>query len=153
MTARTTCVITPSDCDWETPSNSDWIESVLNGRGVDSRDNTVGVRSFAVTGVDSRDDDSLLVDKPLIIEPCKSLLTLQLEYLPCSVKCNSAYPKGPVGIALVIQPDAHLAGLQTWLISEYGGAAPSHHWMHACQDWMNLEDGGRQRSWRLVNGM
>ena len=117
---------------------------MLNGRGVDSRDNTVGVRSFAVTGVNSRDDDSLL-DKPLIIEPYESLPTLQVEYLPCSVKRYSAYPKESVGIALVILSDAHLAGLQTWLTLEYDGAAPSHHWMHACQDWMDLEDGGRQR--------
>ena len=125
---------------------------MLNGRGVDSRDNTIGVRSSAVIGVNSRDDDSLL-DKPLIIEPCKSFLTLQVEYLPCSVKCYSAYPRGPLGIALVIQPDAHLVGLQTWLTSEYDDAAPSHHWMHACQDWMNLEDEGHQRPWRLVCGM
>ena len=114
-----------------------------DGRGVDSRDNT-GVRSFAVIGVNSRDDDSLL-DKPLNIEPYESLLTLQVEYSPCSVKWYSAYRKDSVGIALVIQPDARLAGLQTSLTSECDDAAPSHHWMHACQDWMNLEDGGRQR--------
>ena len=125
---------------------------MLDGRGVDSRDNMVGVQSFAVIGVNSRDDDSLL-DKPLNIERCESLLTLQVEYSPCSVKWYSAYRKGSVGIALVIQPDAHLAGFQTWLTSEYDGAAPSHHWVHACQDWMNLEDGGRQRPWRLVYGL
>ena len=117
---------------------------MLDGRGVDSRDNTVGVRSSAVTRDNSRDDDSL-PDKPLNIEPYESFLTLQVEYSHCSVKWYSAYRKGYVGIALVIQPNAHLAGLQTWLTSEYDGAAPSRHWMHAC--WMNLEDGGCQRPW------